>query len=120
MNVVVTVYEHLKHIGVPANLSGYKYLQLAIGYALEDPEIINSITKTLYPQVARACNSTPIRVERSIRHAIEYVFSNTDVTILKRYFGNTYSIHSGKLSNSQFIAGVAEHIRMEVLKNDEY
>lgn len=118
MNVVVTVYEHLKHIGVPANLSGYKYLQLAISYALEDQEIVNSMTKVLYPQVAKECNSTPTRVERSIRHAIEYVFSNTDVTVLKSYFGNTYSIRSGKLSNSQFIAGVAEHIRMEALKND--
>ena len=118
MKTEYVVYEHLKHLGVPASLKGYKYLQLAVSLVLEEPDIIEAVTKALYPRVARMCDSTTSRVERSIRHAIEYVFSNTECDVLKKYFGNTISIRAGKLTNAQFIAGLAEHIKMEVLKND--
>lgn len=107
------VYKQLKHLGVPANLLGYRYLQEAISIVLEDPNAINRVTKQLYPTVAKVCGSTASRVERAIRHAVEHVFDHTDCDIVYEYFGNTYS-DSGKLTNTQFIAGVAEYIKMEV------
>ena len=118
MKTEYAVYEHLKHLGVSASLKGYKYLQLAVSLVLAEPETMEAVTKALYPRVAQMCDSTTSRVERAIRHAIEYVFGNTDYDVLKKYFGNTVSIRAGKLTNAQFIAGLAEHIKMEVLKND--
>lgn len=108
------IYKQLKHLGVPANLSGYIYLKEAIRIVLEDPKAIHRMTKQLYPTVAEVCDSTAARVERAIRHAIEYVFDNTDYNIVYEYFGNT-NRDSGKLTNTQFIAGVVEYIRTEVL-----
>lgn len=107
------IYKQLKHLGVPANLLGYRYLQEAMSIVLEDPEIINQITKKVYPKVAEICDSTSSRVERDIRYAVEYVFEHTDYNVLYRYFGNTNS-NSGKLTSVRFIAGVAEYIKMEV------
>lgn len=107
------IYKQLKHLGVPVSLLGYNYLKEAISIVLEDPKAINQVTKQLYPTVAEVYGSTASRVERAIRHAVEHVFDHTDYNIVHEYFGNTNS-DSGKLTNTQFIAGVAEYIKMEV------
>lgn len=114
MNNEVVVYQQLKHLGIPANLKGYRYLQVGIQLVLEEPELIDHMTKAFYPKVARICNTTTPRAERAIRHAIEYVYENTDPEVPAEYFGNTMNASSGKLTNSQFIAGVVEYIKMEV------
>lgn len=115
MTTEVVVYQQLKHLGVPASLKGYRYLQEAVKYAVENPSINGQMTKQLYPTIASTCNTTTSRVERAIRHAIEYVYLNTDSDVLAQYFGNTINATSGKLTNTQFIAGIAEYIRMEVI-----
>lgn len=107
------IYKQLKHLGVPASLLGYNYLKEAISIVLEDPKAINRVTKQLYPTVAESYGSTASRVERDIRRAVEHVFAHTDYAIVHEYFGNMSS-DSGKLTNAQFIAGVAEYIKMEV------
>ena len=109
----VTVTEILHQIGVPAHIKGYQYLREAILMAVEDPEIINAVTKQLYPSVAKRYNTTSSRVERAIRHAIEVAWDRGDVDTLNRYFG--YTIHNmrGKPTNSEFIAMIADKIRLD-------
>ena len=114
MNIETVVYQQLKHLGVPVSLSGYSYLQEAIVRVLEDPSLIRKVTIKLYPDIAKKYDTLASRVERSIRHAIEHVYSNTDEDIIAQYFGNTINLASGKLTNIQFIAGIAEYIKMEV------
>ena len=113
MDLDVLVYHHLKQLGVPASIKGYRYLSDAIVHAIRDPEVFGAITKRLYPAIAANNGTTASRVERDIRHAIEHVFDTTDPEVLRHYFGNTMSMRTGKLTNSQFMAGVAEYIRME-------
>ena len=115
MNINTSTYRILKALGVPASLLGYKYLQDAVVLVLEDPTILKYMTKGLYPKVAEKNSTTGSRVERAMRHAIEFVFNNTDVDIIQGYFGNVCSLKSGKLTNSQFIAGLAQYIKMEGL-----
>lgn len=114
MNLEHATYYALKHLGVTANLRGYKYLHEAIMYLAKEPDALHSMTKVMYPHIAKQFNTTPSRVERSMRYAIDYVFSNTDPSVLYDFFGNTNSIETGKITNSQFIAGMCEYIRMEV------
>lgn len=108
------IYQQLKHLGVPASLLGYTYLHKAIDLVLEHPEYLHQMTRTLYPEVARAYGSTSHRVERAMRHAVEYVFDHTDASIVYQYFGNTVDPECGKVTNTQFIANVVEYIKMEV------
>lgn len=114
MNPEKATYEALKTLGVPANLLGYVYLQDAAFIVYENPEAIRYMTKGLYPEIAEKRRSTASRVERAIRHAVEHVYSNTDPRVLQKYFGNTANMSTGKLTNSQFIAGLVEYIKMEV------
>ena len=109
----VTVTEILHQIGVPAHIKGYQYLREAILMAMEDPEYINAVTKRLYPDIAQKDNATPSRVERAIRHAIEVAWDRGDVDTLNRYFG--YTIHNmrGKPTNSEFIAMIADKMRLD-------
>ena len=109
----VTVTEILHQIGVPAHIKGYQYLREAILMAMEDPEYINAVTKRLYPDIAQRDNATPSRVERAIRHAIEVAWDRGDVDTLNRYFG--YTIHNmrGKPTNSEFIAMIADKMRLD-------
>ena len=95
------VTEILHQIGVPAHIKGYHYLRDSILMAVEDPEIINAVTKQLYPSVAKRYNTTSSRVERAIRHAIEVAWDRGDVDVLNSYFG--YTIHNtrGKPTNSE-------------------
>lgn len=109
----VQVTEILHHIGVPAHIKGFHYLRDAIILAVEDPDIINAVTKRLYPGVAKAYSTTSSRVERAIRHAIEVAWDRGDVDILNSYFG--YTVHNvrGKPTNSEFIALIADRISLQ-------
>ncbi|MCI8497386.1 MAG: sporulation transcription factor Spo0A [Clostridiales bacterium] len=109
----VLVTEIIHQIGVPAHIKGYHYLRDAIMLAVRDSEIINAVTKQLYPTVAKKYSTTPSRVERAIRHAIEVAWDRGDVDTLNSYFG--YTIHNGrgKPTNSEFIAMIADKLRLQ-------
>ena len=94
----------IHEIGVPAHIKGYQYLREAIMIAVQDMDVINAITKVLYPQVAKTFATTPSRVERAIRHAIEVAWDRGDLETLQRFFGYTVSNTKGKPTNSEFIA----------------
>lgn len=108
------VTEILHQIGVPAHIKGYHYLRDSILMAVEDPEIINAVTKQLYPSVAKRYNTTSSRVERAIRHAIEVAWDRGDVDVLNSYFG--YTIHNtrGKPTNSEFIAMISDKLCLQM------
>lgn len=102
-NVETMVTEIIHEIGVPAHIKGYQYLREAIMIAIDDMEVINAITKVLYPQVAKTFSTTPSRVERAIRHAIEVAWDRGDLETLQKFFGYTVSNTKGKPTNSEFI-----------------
>lgn len=110
----IQVTEILHQIGVPAHIKGYHYLRDSIIMAIETPDIINSVTKQLYPGVAKRYDTTASRVERAIRHAIEVAWDRGDVDILNSYFG--YTIHNtrGKPTNSEFIAMISDRLRLHM------
>lgn len=103
----------LHEVGVPAHIKGYSYLRKAIEIAVRDADVINAVTKVLYPEVAKEFGTTASRVERAIRHAIEVAWSRGDLDILEKYFGYTVSHAKGKPTNSEFIAMIADRLRME-------
>lgn len=103
----------LHEIGVPACIKGYRYLREAIMMAVREPEIISMMTKRLYPEVAQIGGTTPSRVERAIRHAIEVAWDRGDLDVLFKYFGHTVSNFKGKPTNSEFISMLADRIRLE-------
>ena len=100
-------------IGVPAHIKGYQYLREAIIMTVNDMDIINAITKVLYPTVAKRYKTTSSRVERAIRHAIEVAWDRGDVEVLNGFFGYTVSNIKGKPTNSEFISMIADRIRLE-------
>lgn len=110
----IQVTEILHQIGVPAHIKGYHYLRDSILMAVRTPDIINAVTKQLYPSVAADYETTPSRVERAIRHAIEVAWDRGDVDVLTRYFG--YTIHNtrGKPTNSEFIAMISDRLRLHM------
>lgn len=114
------IFGVLKDLGVPAHLDGYNYLRSAITMAVEDKTIMESITGRLYPEIAKRYDTTPSRVERAIRHAIEVAWDRCDIDVLKQCFGNTISPSRGKPTNSEFISCVANQLRMEVQQNGQY
>ena len=103
----------IHEIGVPAHIKGYQYLREAILIAVEDMEVINAVTKVLYPEVARRYNTTPSRVERAIRHAIEVAWDRGDLETLQKFFGYTVSNTKGKPTNSEFIAMIADRLVLQ-------
>lgn len=109
------VTELLHSLGVPAHIKGYNYLREAVICAVNDQTVIDGITKVLYPQVAKTFQTTPNRVERAIRHAIELAWDRGDLDTLQRFFGYTVSSFKGKPTNSEFIALVSDHIRLDML-----
>ena len=111
MEAQVTKIIH--QIGVPAHIKGYQYLRTAILMAIDDAEIINSVTKVLYPSVAKKFTTTTSRVERAIRHAIEVAWDRGDVDTLNSYFGYTIQNSRGKPTNSEFIAMIADNLRLK-------
>ena len=110
----IQVTEILHQIGVPAHIKGYHYLRDSIIMAIEEPEIINAVTKQLYPSVAKQYETTSSRVERAIRHAIEVAWDRGDVDVLNSYFG--YTIHNtrGKPTNSEFIAMISDKLCLQM------
>ncbi len=106
----------IHEIGVPAHIKGYQYLREAILIAINDMDVINAITKVLYPQVAKTFSTTPSRVERAIRHAIEVAWDRGDLETLQKFFGYTVSNTKGKPTNSEFIALIADKLQLQ-LKN---
>ena len=100
-------------VGVPAHIKGYQYLREAIIMTVKDMDIINAITKVLYPTVAKRYKTTSSRVERAIRHAIEVAWDRGDVEVLNGFFGYTVSNVKGKPTNSEFISMIADRIRLE-------
>ena len=105
---------HIIHeIGVPAHIKGYQYLRDAIILSVNDQEMLNSITKILYPTIAKRHQTTPSRVERAIRHAIEVAWSRGKMDTIDELFGYTVSNGKGKPTNSEFIALIADKIRLE-------
>lgn len=118
-NSIETMVTNIIHeIGVPAHIKGYQYLREAIIIAVNDMDVINAITKVLYPQVAKAFGTTPSRVERAIRHAIEVAWDRGDLDTLQRFFGYTVSNTKGKPTNSEFIALIADKLQLQ-LKSTE-
>ena len=108
----ITVY--IQQLGVPAHIKGYQYIRDAIAMVIEDMDSINSITKVLYPTVAKHYNTTPSRVERAIRHAIEVAWDRGNPDVLNDFFGYTILSSKGKPTNSEFIAMIADKIRLEM------
>lgn len=108
LNLESVVTEVLHEIGVPAHIKGYQYLREAIIMTIKDMDTINSVTKILYPEVARKFDTTPSRVERAIRHAIEVAWDRGDLETLQKFFGYTVSNVKGKPTNSEFIAMIAD------------
>jgi two-component system response regulator (stage 0 sporulation protein A) len=108
----------IHEIGVPAHIKGYQYLREAIIIAVNDMDVINAITKVLYPMVAKKFDTTPSRVERAIRHAIEVAWDRGDLDTLQRFFGYTVSNTKGKPTNSEFIALIADKLQLQ-LKSSE-
>ena len=102
----------IHEVGVPAHIKGYQYVREAIVIAVQDMDVINAVTKVLYPEVARRY-STPSRVERAVRHAIEVAWDRGDLETLQHYFGYTVNSTKGKPTNSEFIAMIADRIRLQ-------
>ena len=100
-------------VGVPAHIKGYQYLREAILIAVADMDVINAVTKVLYPEVAKRFNTTASRVERAIRHAIEVAWDRGDLETLQKYFGYTVSNVKGKPTNSEFIAMIPDRLTLE-------
>ena len=117
-NIETMVTNIFHEIGVPAHIKGYQYLREAIIIAVKDMDVINAITKVLYPQVAKTFGTTPSRVERAIRHAIEVAWDRGDLDTLQRFFGYTVSNTKGKPTNSEFIALIADKLQLQ-LKSSE-
>jgi two-component system response regulator (stage 0 sporulation protein A) len=110
----VTVSEIMHQIGVPAHIKGYQYLREAIVLSINDREMMSSVTKVLYPTVAKMYSTTASRVERAIRHAIEVAWDRGDVDVLSSYFGYTIQSERGKPTNSEFIAMISDKLRLRM------
>ena len=109
---MVTAIIH--EIGVPAHIKGYQYLREAIILTVQNMDVINAVTKVLYPEVAKRFGTTPSRVERAIRHAIEVAWDRGDIETLQKYFGYTVNSAKGKPTNSEFIAMIADRLQLAI------
>ena len=114
VSIETLVTNIIHEIGVPAHIKGYQYLREAIIIAMNDMDVINAITKVLYPEVAKTFGTTPSRVERAIRHAIEVAWDRGDLDTLQKFFGYTVSNTKGKPTNSEFIALIADKLQLQL------
>ena len=114
LSLETMVTELLHEIGIPAHIKGYHYIREAITIAVNNADIINSVTKQLYPMVAKKYQTTSSRVERAIRHAIEVAWDRGDIDVLNSYFGYTIHNERGKPTNSEFIAMIADKLRLRL------
>ena len=112
-NLEISVTKILHELGMPSHIKGYQYIREAIMLAVENQDIINSITKTLYPTLAEKFNTTSSRVERAIRHAIEVAWNRGQIEMHDKIFGYTVNSNKGKPTNSEFIAMIADKLCME-------
>ena len=112
-NLETDVTQMLHEIGIPAHIKGYQYLRDAIIMSVRDPEMLSSVTKILYPTIAKTHKTTPSRVERAIRHAIEVAWGRGELDTLNSLFGYTVSGGKGKPTNSEFIALITDKIRLD-------
>ena len=110
-NIEDVISEILVELGMPSHIIGYQYSVCAIKIAVENPDIINAITKELYPSVAEHYGTTASRAERAIRHGIECAWDRCDFDVIEKYFGNTISLTKGRPTNSEFIARVSNIVR---------
>ena len=113
-NLEALVTNIIHEVGVPAHIKGYQYLREAIIMVINDIDVINQITKSLYPQIANKFDTTPSRVERAIRHAIEVAWGRGQQEVVENIFGYTISAAKGKPTNSEFIAMIADKLRLEL------
>ena len=113
-NLEALVTNIIHEVGVPAHIKGYQYLREAIMMVVKDIDVINQITKSLYPQIAEKFGTTPSRVERAIRHAIEVAWGRGQQEVVENIFGYTISASKGKPTNSEFIAMIADKLRLEL------
>lgn len=113
-NLEALVTNVIHEVGVPAHIKGYQYLREAIIMVINDIEVINQITKLLYPDIASKYKTTPSRVERAIRHAIEVAWGRGEQQTVESIFGYTVSAQKGKPTNSEFIAMIADKLRLEL------
>ena len=113
-NLEALVTNIIHGVGVPAHIKGYQYLREAIIMVVNDIDVINQITKSLYPQIAQKFSTTPSRVERAIRHAIEVAWGRGEMDLMENIFGYTVSAAKGKPTNSEFIAMIADKLRLEL------
>ncbi|OWZ84007.1 sporulation transcription factor Spo0A [Natranaerobius trueperi] len=111
------ITEIIHELGVPAHIKGYLYLRQAIMMVIEEPDLLSSVTKILYPKIAESFETTPSRVERAIRHAIEVAWNRNDIETIKNLFGYTINTEKGKPTNSEFIAIVADKLRLKNKKS---
>ena len=112
-NLDANITSIIHEIGVPAHIKGYQYLREAITMVYNNIEILGAITKTLYPEIAQKFKTTPSRVERAIRHAIEVAWTRGNIDSISRLFGYTVNVSKSKPTNSEFIAMVADKLRIE-------
>ncbi len=113
-NLEALVTNVIHEVGVPAHIKGYQYLREAIMMVINDIDVINQITKQLYPDIAKKFNTTPSRVERAIRHAIEVAWGRGQTDVVESIFGYTVSAAKGKPTNSEFIAMISDKLRLEL------
>ncbi|WP_294778083.1 sporulation transcription factor Spo0A [uncultured Eubacterium sp.] len=113
----VVISDIMRQIGVPAHIKGYQYLRTAIDLSINDAEMLEGVTKLLYPTIAKMYSTTSSRVERAIRHAIEVAWNRGDVDVLSSYFGYTIQSDRGKPTNSEFIAMIADRIKLSMHKS---
>ena len=113
-SVEVIISDIMRQIGVPAHIKGYQYLRTAIELCISNPQMLGSVTKILYPTVAKQYGTTPSRVERAIRHAIEVAWDRGDVDVLSSFFGYTIDSDRGKPTNSEFIAMISDKISLSM------
>lgn len=109
-----TILDILTELGTPAHIKGHPYLVTGLTLLVKDPNLVHAMTKELYPAIAKEHDTTPSRVERAVRHAVEVTWDRSDLKILDRYFGNTVKSSKGKPTNSEFLAQMCNYIRREL------
>ena len=115
LEAMVTAIIH--EIGVPAHIKGYQYLREGIIITVQNMDVINAVTKVLYPEIAKRFGTTASRVERAIRHAIEVAWDRGDIETLQKYFGYTVNSAKGKPTNSEFIAMIADRLQLQLKRS---
>lgn len=106
------ITELLKELGIPASVHGYHYLRYVINWIVETDGYLESVTKILYPEVARKFKTTPSRVERAVRHAVELGWFRGNAEMQQKLFGYSYSIEKGKPTNGEFIVTLADYVHL--------